>query len=271
VDAGGSVTSDVCLETGVYSHYQFMKTVGVIPARYGSTRLPGKSLVKICGKPLVQWVYERACQARKLDQLIVATDDLRIMDAVKGFGGFAVMTRVDHPSGTDRIAEAVAGLNADVVINIQGDEPLIEPALIDQLASELSTSTSWDMVTAVCPITRADDLVNPAVVKAVWAVDGKALYFSRSTIPFLRDAAEPPAGLQHWRHIGIYGYRTSFLDKLVAAPPCMLELTEKLEQLRALDMGGRIKIVTTREAGMGVDTPEDVGKAEDAIKAAGLA
>jgi len=248
-----------------------MKIVGVIPARYGSTRLPGKSLVKLCGKPLVQWVYERAKQSRKLDQLIVATDDHRIMDAVAGFGGRAVMTSVDHPSGTDRIAEAVAGLNADVVINIQGDEPLIDPALIDLLASELSTSTSWDMVTAVCPITEPQDLVNPAVVKAVWSADGRALYFSRSRIPFLRDPGDPPAGLNYWRHIGIYGYCMDFLNKLVAAPPCVLELTEKLEQLRALDIGGRIKIVTTREAGLGVDTPEDVMKAEAALKAAGLA
>jgi len=248
-----------------------MKTVGVIPARFGSTRLPGKSLVKLCGKPLVQWVYERAKQAHKLDQLVVATDDQRIMDAVTEFGGRAVMTRIDHPSGTDRIAEAVAGLNADIVINIQGDEPLIDPALIDRLVSELSTSTSWDMVTAVCPITQPQDLVNPAVVKAVWAADGRALYFSRSTVPFLRDPGDPPAGLQHWRHIGIYGYRATFLEKLVAAPPCVLELTEKLEQLRALDLGGRIKIVTTHEAGLGVDTPEDVGKAEAALRAAGLA
>lgn len=181
------------------------------------------------------------------------------------------MTRVDHPSGTDRIAEAVSGLNAKVVINIQGDEPLIDPDLIDRLAGELSATSDWDMVTAVCPIDRAEDLVNPAVVKAVWAADGRALYFSRSLIPFVRDPGDTPAGLKHWRHIGIYGYRNSFLERLVNAPPCLLESAEKLEQLRALDLGGRIRIITTSEAGLGVDTPEDVGKAEAALKAAGLA
>lgn len=248
-----------------------MSTVGVIPARYGSTRLPGKSLVKLCGKPLVQWVWERARQATRLSHLVVATDDVRIADAVAAFGGTAVMTRVDHPSGTDRIAEAVAGLDADTVINIQGDEPLIDPALIDQLAARLQQDDAWDMVTAVCPITDPADLANPAVVKAVWAADGRALYFSRSLIPHLRDPKDPPPGLRHWRHIGIYGYRRTFLDKLVATPPCTLELTEKLEQLRALDLGGRINIVTTREAGLGVDTPEDIPKAEAALRQAGLA
>lgn len=248
-----------------------MKTIGVIPARYGSTRLPGKSLVSICGKPLVQWVYERARQAKRLDALVIATDDHRIADAVAGFGGRAVMTRVDHPSGTDRIAEAIAGFDAATVINIQGDEPLIDPILIDQLAAELQSGETWDMVTAVCPIHDAADLHNPAVVKAVWAADGRAMYFSRSVIPHVRDPNDPPPGLRHWRHIGIYGYRRNFLERLVLAPPCTLELAEKLEQLRALDLGGRIKIVTTREAGLGVDTPEDVGRAEAALRAAGLA
>lgn len=248
-----------------------MNVIGVIPARYGSTRLPGKSLVKLCGKPLVQWVYERAQQASKLSRLVIATDDERIRRAVEAFGGEAVMTRVDHPSGTDRIAEAVIGMNAGAVVNIQGDEPLIEPELIDRLAVELSGQSNWDMVTAVCAITEKRDLENPAIVKAVVAADGAALYFSRSPIPFLRDPGTPPAGLNWWRHIGIYGYRKDFLDRLVAAPPCLLELTEKLEQLRALDMGGRIKVVRTRDAALGVDTPEDVARAEAALRAAGLA
>ena len=248
-----------------------MKAMGVIPARYGSTRLPGKSLVPICGKPLVQWVYERARQAARLDRLVVATDDQRIVDAVTSFGGESVMTRADHPSGTDRIAEAVTGFDVDVVINIQGDEPLIDPGLIDQLAGELIDDTSWDMVTAVCPIRDAADLDNPAVVKAVWAADGRALYFSRSLIPHPRDAHDIPADFHHWRHIGIYGYRRAFLHELVRRPPCLLERVEKLEQLRALDIGGKIKIVTTDDAGLGVDTPADVAKAEAALRAAGLA
>jgi len=248
-----------------------MKTVGVIPARYGSTRLPGKSLVPLCGKPLVQWVHERARLARRLDRLVVATDDLRIADAVRDFGGVPVMTRVDHPSGTDRIAEAVAQLDAGVVINIQGDEPLVDPALIDRLAGALIDDPSWDMVTAVCPLRDEADYDNPAVVKAVWAADGRALYFSRSLIPFPRDGRRASPGWHPWRHIGIYGYRREFLEKLVRTPPCALELTEKLEQLRALDIGGRLRVVTTDEIGLGVDTPEDVPKAEAALRAAGLA
>jgi 3-deoxy-manno-octulosonate cytidylyltransferase (CMP-KDO synthetase) len=247
-----------------------MKAIGVIPARYGSTRLPGKSLVPICGKPLVQWVYERARLAKKLDSIVIATDDKRIAEAVSSFGGKSVMTRVDHPSGTDRIAEAISGLSANVIINIQGDEPLIDPALIDQLVDEMIRDASWDMITAVCPITDKADLTNPAVVKAVTAADGRALYFSRSLIPFPRDPDDPPARLNHWRHIGIYGYRRAFLEKLVKTPPCVLELTEKLEQLRALDIGGKIKVVITPKAGLGVDTPADVEKAEMALRAAGL-
>lgn len=248
-----------------------MNIIGVIPARYGSTRLPGKSLVTLCGKPLVQWVYERATRAKRLGGLVVATDDERIFNAVRGFGGEAVMTRVDHPSGTDRIAEAVAGRDIGAVVNIQGDEPLIDPALIDQLAAEISGPGAWDMATAVCPIRNAADLSNPAVVKAVWRADGAALYFSRSLIPHVRDANDVPSGLQHWRHIGIYAYTKTFLDRLVRTPPCPLELAEKLEQLRALDLGGRIKVISAHEAGLGVDTPEDVPKAEAALRAAGLA
>lgn len=243
-----------------------MKALGVIPARYGSTRLPGKSLVLLCGKPLVQWVYERAHQARRLDRLVVATDDERIAAVVRGFGGEAVMTRPDHPSGTDRIAEAVAGMDGDAVINIQGDEPLIDPALIDQLAETITGGEAWDMATAVCPIRDPADLANPAVVKAVWAADGRALYFSRATIPFVRDAGDVPPDLQHWRHIGIYAYRRDFLQRIVATPPCVLERSEKLEQLRALHLGARMKIITTDEAGLGVDTPEDLPKAEAALR-----
>ncbi len=248
-----------------------MNTIGVIPARYASTRLPGKSLVSIAGKPLVQWVYERARQAKRLDRLVVATDDERIARVVKGFGGEAVMTRVDHPSGTDRIAEAIANTGGDAIINIQGDEPLIDPALIDELAAVITGPDDWDMATAVCPIRDPADLCNPAVVKAVWAADGRAMYFSRATIPHVRDPRDIPLGWQHWRHIGIYAYRRDFIEKMVKAPPCVLELTEKLEQLRALDLGARIKVITTAEAGLGVDTPEDVPKAEVALRNAGLA
>lgn len=248
--------------------------VAVIPARYGSTRLPGKSLVPLCGKPLVQWVYERTRQAASLDRVIVATDDERIARAVRGFGGDVVMTRADHASGTDRIAEAVQGLSADVVVNVQGDEPLIDPALVDDVARALGGDPSWDMATAATVLARDEDLLNPAVVKVVWGADHRALYFSRAAIPFVRDARPgaplAPRGL-HWRHIGIYGYRRGFLQKLVAAPPCALEEAEKLEQLRALHLGCRMKVLVTQHAGLGVDTPDDVPRAEAALRAAGLA
>ena len=246
--------------------------IGVIPARWGSTRFPGKILFPILGKPLLQWVVERARQASALDRLLVATDDERIRAAARSFGAEVVMTSPDHPSGTDRIAEAVRGCAANVVINIQGDEPLIDPGLIDELGRTLSSDPQWDMATAAAPIRAARDLAAASVVKVVRARDGAALYFSRATIPFVRDAAAGtvPAGL-HWRHIGIYAYRRTFLERLVQEPPCVLEQTEKLEQLRALWLGCRMKVLETGDVGLGVDTPEDVERAEQALRKAGLA
>lgn len=249
--------------TGVQTN----KVIGVIPSRYGSTRLPGKSLLPLCGKPLVQWVYERVRQAKRLDQVLIATDDERIARAARDFGAAVVMTREDHPSGTDRIAEAVAGLQPDVVVNIQGDEPLIDPGLIDRLAQTLIDDPAWDMATAASPITSCQDLLSSAVVKVVWGEGGRALYFSREPIPHHRDQASREPTALHWRHIGVYAYRKTFLDRLVAAPPCPLEQAEKLEQLRALHLGGRIAILATDQAGLGVDTPEDVPKAEAALRA----
>lgn len=245
------------------------RVVGVIPARWASTRLPGKALVPLCGKPLIQWVLERVRQASRLDEILVATDDDRIRSVVEGLGATAVMTRLNHPSGTDRVAEAVAGREAGIVFNIQGDEPLIDPGLINRLADAMVGGGDWDMATAATPIRDAAELARPSVVKVVAGQRGRALYFSRSVIPYVRDAA--PAGLTHWRHVGIYAYRREFLDRLVQEPPCVLELAEKLEQLRALAMGGRMTVVETSETGLGVDTPEDVALAEAALRKAGLA
>lgn len=244
------------------------RVVGVIPARWASTRLPGKALVSLCGKPLIQWVMERVRLADRLDEVLVATDDERIRAVVVALGGTAVMTRVDHPSGTDRVAEAVAGRDAGIVINIQGDEPLIDPGLINGLVEVMLKARDWDMATAATPVLTADELGKPSVVKVVSGEQGQALYFSRSVIPYVRDLA--PAGLVYWRHVGIYAYRRAFLDRLVATPPCGLELAEKLEQLRALHLGARIKVVETQEIGLGVDTPEDVVLAEAALRRAGL-
>lgn len=239
-----------------------MNVVGVIPARWASSRLPGKSLIFLRGKSLVQRVWERASQSKRLTSLVVATDDERIYSAVQAFGGRPVMTRTDHPSGTDRVAEAVQGTDADIVINIQGDEPLIDPMLIDRLAGCFE-EPGWDMATAACPISNAHDEAATSVVKVVCDHKGGALYFSRLPIPFVRDAGDT---FIRWRHIGLYAYRVEFLRRLLATPPCALEQAEKLEQLRALYMGGRIKVVEASEAGVGVDTPDDVRVVEEIIR-----
>jgi 3-deoxy-manno-octulosonate cytidylyltransferase (CMP-KDO synthetase) len=246
--------------------------IGIIPARWGSTRFPGKSLFPILGKPLLQWVVERARQARSLDRLLVATDDERIRAAAQHFGAEVVMTSPEHPSGTDRIAEAVRGLAAEIVINIQGDEPLIDPALIDALGRTLADDAAWDMATAATPIRAARDITAAAVVKVVRARDGRALYFSRATIPCVREkeAGDATAANLYWRHIGIYAYRRAFLERLVREPPCALEQAEKLEQLRALWIGGRMQVLETNDVGLGVDTPEDVPRAEQALRKNGM-
>ena len=238
-----------------------MRIIGVIPSRWGSTRFPGKSLHPLCGKPLVQWVVEAVQRARLLDEVIVATDDARIAEAVRGFVRVA-MTRPDHPSGTDRVAEAAAPEDDDIIINIQGDEPLISPSLIDALAERMRTDAGWAMATVACPVRNARDLDARAVVKVVVARDGGALYFSRLPIPCQRDGEPDVASGLYLRHVGIYAYRGAFLKRLVAEPPCALEKAESLEQLRALYLGGRIAVIQADEPGIGVDTPEDVAVVE---------
>ena len=244
------------------------RIVGVIPSRWGSTRFPGKSLAMISGKPMVQWVVERVKQAKRLDAVIVATDDTRIAECVQSLNIPDVqvaMTHPDHPSGTDRIAEAIQSMEVDAVINVQGDEPLIEPLLIDELAEVISTG-EWDMVTAATPIEDRAQITDPSVVKALFNRHGQALYFSRATIPHIREPEESSVEGTYWRHIGIYAYRRDYLLRLVAEPPCGLEELEKLEQLRALDMGCRMKVVKTQDFGIGVDTPEDIAKAEKLLE-----
>lgn len=248
-----------------------MRIIGVIPSRWGSTRFPGKSLYPICGKPLVVWVVEAALRARRLDEVIVATDDARIVQAVRNTGARAVLTRPDHPSGTDRVAEAAQPADGDIVVNIQGDEPLIEPELIDALAERLKNDDHWAMATAACPITTRRELDAHTVVKVVVDRDGGALYFSRLPIPCRRDGdPDLNAGL-YLRHLGIYAYRGEFLKRLVLEPPCALEQTESLEQLRAMYIGARIAVIQTRHAGVGVDTPEDVEYVKAAMRTKGLA
>ncbi|MEI6971408.1 MAG: 3-deoxy-manno-octulosonate cytidylyltransferase [bacterium] len=239
-----------------------MRIAGIIPARWGSTRFPGKSLAMLGGKPVIRWVYERVSLAKMLDLVVVATDDPRISEAVQKFGGKFAMTRGDHPSGTDRIAEAAAGMDADIVINIQGDEPFIDPEVIDRLAGVMAGEQGWDLGTAAVPIDSEKELHDPSVVKVVWGQDHRAVFFSRSVIPFDRDHEYSDKGSVYWRHIGIYAYTKSFLGKMVATPQCLAEKVEKLEQLRALHLGARIKVIEAGSIGVGIDTPADLTRAE---------
>lgn len=233
-----------------------MTAAVVIPARFASTRLPGKPLLNATGKYLVQHVYERALQAG-VGPVIVATDDRRIFDAVESFGGQVAMTRADHPSGTDRIAEVAAGLDADVIVNLQGDEPQFDPAGVHKLLQMLADDPGAGMSTLATPVKSLADYHNPNVVKAVRADTGRALYFSRSPMPFVRDA-EPTIPSPHFlHHLGVYAYRRDVLLKLAATPPHPLEQLEKLEQLRALAHGIPIQIGVIPHAHRGVDTPDD--------------
>ena len=236
-----------------------MKTAIVIPARFAATRLPGKPLLRQTGKYLVQHVYERACEAHRVDQVIVATDDPRVVAAVESFGGRVVLTRRNHPSGTDRVAEVARHLHADVIINLQGDEPLVEPADLDLLPDLLIQDAVAEVATLAVPIRSLVDLNDPNRVKVVCDAHGRALYFSRSPIPYVRDGrpdfkCRPPRFLQH---VGLYAYRRDFLLRLATAPVSRLEEAEKLEQLRVLSMGRAIHVGIVEQAASGVDTLAD--------------
>jgi len=232
-----------------------MRFVGVVPARFASTRLPGKPLLRIAGKPLIQWVYESASQASCLERVLVATDDERIYRTVFEFGGEAVMTAADHQSGTDRVAEVAAGLQADVFVNVQGDEPLIAATTIDSVCRPFLSNPALQVATAKIPLRDPEEAAKPQVVKVVTDAAGKAMYFSRSLIPFPR---REPA---HWyKHIGIYAYRREFLLSLGNLKQSVLETTECLEQLRFLENGVSIGVVEVSEESIGIDTPEDVDR-----------
>ncbi len=236
-----------------------------IPARWGSTRFPGKALHHIAGKPLVQHVWERCSQCKEVDDVIIATDDDRIVEAAQSFGARAVMTNPAHPSGTDRIAEAARIFDQhDIIINVQGDEPLISPALIDQLALTLRAEPGIPMITAAAIIQDCAQVSDQNVVKVVLDTKGDALYFSRSTLPFVRNK-DPRTVIR--RHLGIYGFRREFLFQFVAWPPSMLEMTESLEQLRAVENGVRIRVVMTDDLSPGVDTFEQARAVEQLIAA----
>ena len=232
-----------------------MKVLCVIPARYASTRLPGKPLSMIAGKPMIQHVYERACQAKLPNEVVVATDNELVEKAVLDFGGKAVMTSPDHPSGTDRLAEvALMYPDVDVIVNVQGDEPMIPPEVIDRLAEAFNGDVDLNMATMKV-VMDEEDYENPAAVKVVTDQQGYALYFSRSLMPYPRNK---PEGFKVFKHVGIYAYRRNFLLKYAALAPTPLEKAESLEQLRALENGYKIKVLESDFQGIGVDTPEDL-------------
>jgi 3-deoxy-manno-octulosonate cytidylyltransferase (CMP-KDO synthetase) len=230
----------------------------VIPARWGSTRFPGKCLHRIAGKPLVQHVWERSLEAKGISRILIATDDDRIAESALNFGAEVVMTAENHPSGTDRIAEVATRLPGIThFINVQGDEPLIDPNLIESLASSMLKDPRTAMITAATPFLKATEAEDPNCVKVVIAASGYALYFSRSLIPFHRDSHDTKSAVTPLLHLGIYGYRRDILRKLVRLSPSPLEQCEKLEQLRALEHGVPIRVVLTDHRGIGVDTPSD--------------
>ena len=245
-----------------------VKILGIIPARFASTRFPGKPLALIAGKPLIQHVVEQCQKAKSLSEVIVATDDTRIWEVAQNFCR-AEMTLPDHPSGSDRIAEIAGRCECDAVVNIQGDEPLIDPTVIDAVAGALKQS---EMSTAATQIKDVAEYDNPNVVKVVVNAAGHALYFSRRTIPYLREAASRPvneqlAAFPFLKHLGIYGYRRETLLRLVRFPVSPLENAEKLEQLRALENGIQIAVVKVDYDSVGVDLPEDVARVESILSA----
>ena len=238
--------------------------IGVIPARYGSSRFRGKVLAEIAGKPMIQWVYEQANQSLMLDQLIVAVDDPRVLKCVEGFGGKAVMTNADHQSGTDRISEVVEKIQTDIIVNIQGDQPLLDPKMIDEAVQPMLEDTTVQMSTIKIKISE-EDYSDPAVVKVVVDENDFALYFSRSLIPYPRDIV----AVNVYEHVGLYVYRKDFLLKISEMPQSYLEKIEMLEQLRVLEYGYKIKVIETKSkhsAGVSVDTPDDLARVEKLIR-----
>ncbi len=235
-----------------------MKAIGVIPARWASTRFEGKMLASLNGRPLIEHVWRQAKKSSILEEVLIACDDQRILDAAKSFGAKVVMTDKNHESGTDRIAQAVLNISTQVVINIQGDEPLIDPLVIDSLAEVLLADESLSMATVIKRIAREEEFQNSNVVKVV--IDGhhNALYFSRSPIPYNREKKLFSEGI-YYKHLGLYGYRKDFLLGFKNLPFSYLEATEKLEQLRVLQAGYKIKTLETQHETIGVDTPEDLG------------
>jgi len=237
------------------------KVIVVIPSRYASTRLPGKPLVPLAGKPMVQHVYERAKRAQTVHRVIVATDDQRIIDAVTAFGGEARMTRSDHRTGTERIAEVAVHEPGDVFVNVQGDEPLIDPVAIDTAVGALLEEPQAQISTVATPIRHAGDIMDPNVVKTVLDFDGNALYFSRAPIPWIRDTQQK-VHVKYWKHLGLYVFQRAALLEFPTLPQGELEKIEQLEQLRWLENGWKIRVAEVAHDAVSVDVPEDVARVE---------
>lgn len=249
------------------------RAVAIIPARWASTRFPGKPLAQIRNKPMIQWVVEQARKAKRISEVIVAADDTRILEAVAGFGGKAVMTSSRHATGSDRIAEVASGLKCDIVVNVQGDEPLIPPQNIDQVVDSLGKDPSLTVATLMMPVDDPDEISDPNVVKVITDQKGRALYFSRSPIPFHRDdwASGSPEDISKskdagknrvFKHIGLYAYTRSFLLEFAQMKPTPLEQLEQLEQLRILEHGFPIQVDITERKSMGVDHIDDLARVE---------
>jgi 3-deoxy-manno-octulosonate cytidylyltransferase (CMP-KDO synthetase) len=237
----------------------------VIPARYSAARFPGKPLTEIAGKPMIQHVFERAKKSQLATRVLVATEDERIKVAVEKAGGEAMLTRPDHRTGTDRVAEVAAHVTADIYINVQGDEPLIDPATIDGVAAAMLEDESVQLCTPCSAITQKNDIMDPNVVKVVLDFDGNGLYFSRAPIPWVRDTGTTVAA-RHWKHIGIYGYRRDALLEFPTLPPGELERIEQLEQLRWLENGFHMRVVETEYDPVSVDVPADVERVEKILR-----
>ncbi len=244
------------------------QVVVVIPARYASTRLPGKPLVSLAGKPMIQHVFERAKKAQTVHRVLVATDDQRIFDAVQGFGGEARITRADHRTGTERIAEVAAHESGDVFVNVQGDEPLIDPAAIDSAVAALLDEPSAQIATVATAIRHAGDIMDPNVVKVVLDFEDNALYFSRAPIPWIRDRAQK-IHVKYWKHLGLYVFQRDALLEFPTLPQGELEKIEQLEQLRWLENGWRIRVAEVVHDAVSVDVQEDVARVEKLMQASG--
>jgi 3-deoxy-manno-octulosonate cytidylyltransferase (CMP-KDO synthetase) len=241
------------------------KVIVVIPARYGSTRLPGKPLISLAGKPLIQWVVERARLAKRVERVIVATDDQRIVRAVEEFGGEARMTRTEHRTGTERVAEVAARENGDVFLNVQGDEPLLDPQAIDVAVNSLLEEPQASISTVATPIKTPADIMDPNVVKAVLDFDGNAIYFSRAPIPWVRDSTSK-IQVRHLKHLGLYVFQRQALLEYPTLPQGELERIEQLEQLRWMENGWKIRVAEVEHDAVSVDVPEDVVRAEKLLQ-----